>query len=71
MQELLKGGDIEDLVGGGLGSIDDELFHTLNQLGSLEVRESRKGCLHTFFVIFAGLPLGPEAGFFYIAQGNT
>ncbi len=25
LEELLKGGDIEDLVAGGLGSIDDEL----------------------------------------------
>ena len=25
MQEFLEGGNIEDLVGGGLGSIDDEL----------------------------------------------
>lgn len=25
MEELFEGGNIEDLVGGGLGSIDDEL----------------------------------------------
>ena len=26
VQELLEGRDIEDLVGGGLGGIDDELY---------------------------------------------
>ena len=26
VQELLESGDVEDLIGGGLGGIDDELF---------------------------------------------
>ena len=28
LEELLEGGDVEDLVAGGLRSVDDELFHT-------------------------------------------
>lgn len=26
LEELLEGGDVEDLVAGGLGGVDDELF---------------------------------------------
>lgn len=29
LEELLKGSDVEDLVGGGLGSVDDELLGNL------------------------------------------
>jgi hypothetical protein len=32
VQELLKGGDVEDLVAGGLGSIDHELLRDLLRL---------------------------------------
>lgn len=34
VQELLESGDIEDLIGGGLGGIDDELFHSASVLCS-------------------------------------
>lgn len=63
-QELLEGGDVEDLVVGGLRGIDDEL-EPLRQTGSA-CCAIRLGVL-TFFVT---LPLGPLplAAFFWISH---
>ena len=38
-------------------------------LGS-QKRLDPENCVFTFFVILAGLPLGPVAGFFYITEEN-
>lgn len=61
MQELLKGGNVEDLVRGRLGGVDDELWRRTARLaiaGGRWKKESIGRC-HTFLVILPGFwPLG-------------
>jgi hypothetical protein len=61
VQELLEGRDIEDLVAGGLRSVDDKLRRFL--VADSQCNSTGILLRHTFFVTLACLPLGPD---FYI-----
>ena len=60
LEELLEGGDVEDLVGGGLGSVDDELFATVSKpIGPNHSFPGGGGVSSfqlTFLVVLADLP---------------
>jgi hypothetical protein len=60
LEELLEGGDVEDLVGGWLRSIDDELVKSATCCHAFG-----DGNKLTFLVTLACLPFGPV---FYIAN---
>lgn len=61
LKEFLESGDIEDLVAGGLRSIDDKLCPILAYVFLFQFDYSDGG--RTFFVTLVCLPLGPD---FYI-----
>ena len=61
LKEFLEGGDVEDLVAGWLGSVDDVLF-ARSQLQFLAQLQER--CVNTFVVTLACLPLVPLVDFY-------
>jgi len=62
VQELLKGGDVEDLVAGGLLGVDDELLGRLGALalGFLQLEKIDLSLL--FYAIIASSAFQREAG---------
>lgn len=62
LEELLEGGDVEDLVVGGLLGVDDELrkesglVEEMGWRGGIVIRHGSKRVLHTFLVVFWALP---------------
>jgi hypothetical protein len=60
VQELLEGRDVEDLVAGGLGSVDDELQRGGDLLATAKDAQNLRSCKRLTFLVTLGPFLAPD-----------